>query len=1151
MTPDAAVLNDFEARQRALDPHCSFIVQAPAGSGKTELLTLRFMQLLARVDEPEEILAITFTRKAASEMRTRVIEALSEAECPEPAAPHEKQRRALAQAVRQRDQERNWGLLENPARLEISTIDALCNRLAARMPLMGDILPAANLTDNASELYLEAARNTVSHVEDETLPGYEAALAVLGRMQNRAGTVAERIADMLGKRDQWLPAFADADNSTDAEIAERLDSNLRQAVELRLQGLAERAKALEPDLWKRLLNLAEGARARLSAATQGEDECDHDSSLHQLSLDRAEWEKLPLWQDLARILLIKDGNLRKKVDKRNGFPPEFKQEKANFMDALEQLGSSEHGPAFGEKLADCQDCPLGGYSEEMLQFLGHFIRLLKIAVGELSLVFKERGTLDYSQRALDAQSALDISAGGNLALALDRRIQHIFVDEFQDSSPSQVQLLRQLTGGWSDGDGRTLFAVGDPMQSIYLFRKADVGLFISVRDRGLDTVAPISLVLSSNFRSRAELVDWCNQSFSELFPETEELASGRVGFHPSAASRGHGGAVEFLPVDNDKDDDGLEAESIAAAVARLREEQPQWKIALLLVYRRTLPAIERALRQKNLEVHAPKMHDLKDNPTAQSLLALTRALLHPADRIAWLAVLRAPCCGLALEDLYRLAGGENHGSDPSLLEPIEQLLDDPERLGQLSADGQERIARVWPLLRTALSEQRQQPLDRAVEGLWLGLGGPATCGGPDDFEAAELFLHELREYSAASAAWSLPAFEKRLQWARRSSGSAQAPIEALTIHGAKGLEFDVVILCGLDKSGRPYQGELVEWNTPSALDLRSCLLAPRPDAADDEPIYKFICKLNKEKEENEQARLLYVAMTRARERLLITLPYKSKWDSDGWGAKAPRKNTLLGLLWSKTADPAKACEQHLEQAGDDAGGPSPTHPVNQAQPQLPLKRLPASWRRPPPEVTPLASTGDQMPEQQGKPPFLWAQSEARALGTIVHEALERIADEGAEKWPQARIRGLAALMRTRLVEEGVAEQRLDAGVADALLALERTLADGRGRWLLAGDFEDAHNEYVLDSVENNGSMRQVRIDRTFVADGCRWIVDFKLSRHEGGDLEAFLDEEHERYRNQLEDYAEIWRRRGGDGSREIRLGLYFPLVGGWREWSAA
>ncbi len=1144
MEPDGAVPSDLKARQAALDADRSFIVQAPAGSGKTELLTLRFMRLLAKVDEPEEILAITFTRKAASEMRARVLEALNDLEGSEPAAPHERQRRDLAQAVRQRDRERSWGLLENPARLDISTIDALCSRLAARMPLLGDILPAAELTDDAGELYLEAARNSIAHVEDETLPGYGAALAVLGRMQNRAGTVAERIADMLGRRDQWLPAFV----ATDTDAGERLDDSLRQAVERRLQELAQRAEtALESSLWQRLLGLAEGARLRGADAAPGNPKGDGETSLLQLRPYPAKWKALPLWQALARLLLTKDKNLRRTVNKNSGFSPDVKPEKAAFLDILKELSSSGDGLAFAEKLADCQGCPPDGYGRESLQFLGHFIQLLKVAVGELSLVFRERGTLDHCQRALDAQNALEMPTGGNLALALDRRIRHIFVDEFQDSSPSQVELLRKLTGGWNDGDGRTLFAVGDPMQSIYLFRKAEVGLFASVRDRGLDTVAPASLALSSNFRSRTGLVDNCNQIFSLLFPQAEDLTSGRVGFLPSTASRGPGGDLELLPVATCKRDDGLEAEAVATAAERLCEEQPQWNIALLMEHRRTLPAIERALRSRGLEVHASRMHGLGDNPVAQSLLALTRALLHPADRIAWLAVLRAPHCGLALEDLYHLAGGEDLSSDPSVLEPIEQLLDDPDRLDKISADGRERIARVWPLLRTALSERRQQPLARAVEGLWIGLGGPAACGGADDLEAAELFLRELREYSAASPAWSLPAFEQRLQRARRSSGSAQAPIEALTIHGAKGLEFDAVILCGLDSKGQNYRGQLIEWNTPSALSPQSCLLAPRPEVAADEPIYDFICQLNREKEANEQARLLYVAMTRARERLLITLPYRRDAEA---AVRAPAKNTLLSLLCSKAPDPfMRAREQHADGTGAATKEPPPALAANQTKPRL--RRLPASWRRPAPEVTPLAGTGDDMPEQPIGPQFLWAQSDARALGTVVHEALERIADEGAEKWPGSRIRVLAALTRTRLLEEGVAEQRLDAGVADALKALECTLADRRGRWLLAGDLEDAHSEYSLDSIEKSGRVRQVRIDRTFVADGCRWIVDFKLSRHEGGDLEAFLDEECERYRAQLEGYAEMWRRRGGDGSREIRLGLYFPLIGGWREWPAA
>ena len=127
--------SDAAARAAALDPEASFIVQAPAGSGKTSLLVQRLLTLLARVDEPEQIVAITFTRKAAAEMRVRLLEALGEAHGPEPDSEHERLTRRLAQAVLARDAERGWNLVRNSARLRLQTFDALCAALVRRLPL--------------------------------------------------------------------------------------------------------------------------------------------------------------------------------------------------------------------------------------------------------------------------------------------------------------------------------------------------------------------------------------------------------------------------------------------------------------------------------------------------------------------------------------------------------------------------------------------------------------------------------------------------------------------------------------------------------------------------------------------------------------------------------------------------------------------------------------------------------------------------------------------------------------------------------------------------------------------------------------------------------------------------------------------------------
>ena len=135
---------DADARRQALDPGSSFIVQAPAGSGKTELLTQRFLRLLAIVDDPEEIVALTFTRKAAAEMSARITTALRDAESGDaPESENDCKRLSLATDALRRDRELGWDLLENPQRLRTMTIDAFNGSLVRQMPLLSQMGPLA------------------------------------------------------------------------------------------------------------------------------------------------------------------------------------------------------------------------------------------------------------------------------------------------------------------------------------------------------------------------------------------------------------------------------------------------------------------------------------------------------------------------------------------------------------------------------------------------------------------------------------------------------------------------------------------------------------------------------------------------------------------------------------------------------------------------------------------------------------------------------------------------------------------------------------------------------------------------------------------------------------------------------------------------
>src|SRR5262245_554824 len=189
MTRDA--VPDAEARARAADTTRSFIIQAPAGSGKTELLIQRYLALLAVVEAPEEIVAITFTIKAAGEMRERVLGALDGVRGGEKGdTPHRRRTLELAAAVAERDRREGWRIAENPTRLRVQTIDALCASLARQMPVLSGFSAAAEPVEDASELYLEAARATVALVEsqEEVAPDL---VRLLDHLDNDAARLAE------------------------------------------------------------------------------------------------------------------------------------------------------------------------------------------------------------------------------------------------------------------------------------------------------------------------------------------------------------------------------------------------------------------------------------------------------------------------------------------------------------------------------------------------------------------------------------------------------------------------------------------------------------------------------------------------------------------------------------------------------------------------------------------------------------------------------------------------------------------------------------------------------------------------------------------------------------------------------------------------
>jgi len=1123
--PDTMPAPDQAAREAALSPERSFIVQAPAGSGKTELLIQRYLGLLATVNEPEEIVAITFTRKAAAEMRARVLAALEQAAAgmaPGSASGHERRTQELARAALARDRARGWRIGDSPARLRIQTIDSLCAALTRQMPLLSKFGSRPESVEDAGALYAEAARATVELIEAKD-PAADYLERLLVHLDNDVGRVEELLVEMLRRRDHWLRHVM---------VNER--AGLEGALLAERRAVLDRVRALVPaSVCAELLALANyslGNRgeAPLVAFPRGDD--------------------VQSWVTLADLLLTKGGEWRARVDKRHGFPvgaagKAWKERLATLIAALA-------GERLGSAFADVRRLPPANYTDAQWQVLEAITELLKRAVGQLKLVFQSRGQVDFTEVSQRALLALE-DAGGptELALRLDYQVRHLLIDEFQDTSISQFELVARLTAGWTPDDGRTLFAVGDPMQSIYRFREAEVGLFLKARAQGVGSVVLAPLELSANFRSQAGIVDWVNQAFAQLLPELEDIASGAVAYTGSKAvhPRLPGDAVEIHPlIAGGGESEAAEVARIVAGIAAANAglEQGQ-NVAILVRGRAHLREIVPQLKGAGLAFRAIEIDRLDDRPVVRDLVALTRALAHRGDRLAWLAILRAPWCGLTLADLHALAGEDA----PQLT--LWELMHDPARLAALSADAHLRLERIRPVLAAALGGRQRSSLRDAVEGSWLALGGPACAVSAIDLEDAESYLDHLESKEEAGAIADLEAFEQGLDqlYAPPDMAAGKNAVQIMTIHKAKGLEFDHVIVPGLGRVPPSEGRKLLLWmerpeKTDASMPRRAesganLLLAPIEETgAEGDPTYAWIKQLAAEKAALEDGRLLYVAATRAKQRLHL-LGETRRVDQDGaQTARKPDPRSLLAKLWPVVSGEFQraAATATVATAAEGQG--------NDLVLDQSLRRLASGWSLP--EAPPaLAWTApNETARAQDDIEYSWVGETARHVGSVVHRWLQSIAEDELQGWNAMRIESLRASFDKELAARGVEQAQLAAAVERVARALDAALADPRGLWLL-GPQRDAHNEYRLTAVIE-GERRKLVMDRTFTdQDGRRWIVDYKTGGHEGTNVEGFLDQEQERYRAQLERYAQALAQ-----GEAAMLGLYFPLLAGWREWGA-
>jgi ATP-dependent exoDNAse (exonuclease V) beta subunit len=990
---------DQPERQRALDAERSILVQAPAGSGKTDLLTRRFLRLLAEVEQPGQVVAITFTKAAAAEMRHRILAELEKAAANQTLAraADEFSMEALAQRALNHSRALGWNLLDLPAQLRISTIDSFCRDLAQQLPLLSGLGGGLDIFDQPAELYRRAARQTLRKIDQTGSVLGQAIEDLLLWRDNNWQEMEGLLVEMLSNRDRWMHEFV-LEREPDWEaLRERLERPFANAVRTMLERLGLLLDQI-PGVREEALALA-----RFACAQTG-------GQRHRELAELAEFPSAPLTGSedveearqahvaLANLLLTDGGTFRKAVDKRLGFPADRKREKAQLLELITALGAV---PGLESTLDGVRGLPPARYPEDDWQIVRACFTLLRQAAGELKIVFAEAGAVDYIEVAQIAQQVLTGADGlpTDAALAISDQIRHLLVDEFQDTSRRQHRLLSSLIAAWPERPGRTCFVVGDPMQSIYFFRDADAELFPRVKDNGLEIHEDEPLLfdsvrLSANFRTARPLVERLNEAFAQVFAaddgsgvffssaeparsETDARDSApslelHLGFAPQAPR----GASAEPGADDDRDSAReAQVEEIVALIrshqtsideahqARESGEEKKFRIAVLGRAKKHLAPIAAALRAAAIPFRAVDLEKLAARPEVLDALALAKALLNPQDRVAWLGVLRAPWCGLSLADLHTLAGDSE-----SYARPVPELL--AERLPLLSEEGRPAANRVLQAVAAAHALRAAQPAARVgtwLEQVWILLGGEdcADAAARANLNLLWSRLDRLPGGEEDLLGSALNAALDQLTALPDPAASSDCGVQLMTIHKSKGLEFEVVIVPELQAGGGRGTRRMLSWlerglaEPGDSGEITEFLIAPlQSKGGDSGKAKQWVDRVYHERESQEMRRILYVASTRAREELHLFARPACKKDKDGFWTLAEPSGSLLATAWPALEDEVRGQFEEWKTASESnepeeqsatldsiaAVGESNLLTMNALIRPTLLRRLPADYR---------------------------------------------------------------------------------------------------------------------------------------------------------------------------------------------------------------
>jgi ATP-dependent exoDNAse (exonuclease V) beta subunit len=1176
-----SALPDAEKRSKALNPTGNFHLTAPAGSGKTFLLAARYLRLLGLVSHPQQILALTFTNKAAAEMRERVKACLekakkgSAAENPAEAELLDYALKALA-AHRKLEE-----LLLAGDVLHIRTFHSFCYMIASQAPLEAGIAPGSRLMDeDEQEFFLretinEALQKIASRQEGD--PVRRALMNRLLHLNNSWSALAGEMEDLVKRRGGLLELVQVL--SRDRASA-RLAAGVRSLVETELRALKTGFEAYElGGQWVSFIEETgrEGAQA---------------ASDLPANIPLAKWEDLPLWICMAETFLTQKGDPRTRLGPKSGFYSGFGETK--WCGAIQNLP-----PETAQRLHNIRRFPAHDKPPTDFETLWDIVVLLHAVLEIYAASTTARRVLDYAALELAALRIFDSADPSDLQLILDQQIRHILVDEFQDTSREQWELLKKLCAGWSEGDGRTLFLVGDPKQSIYGFRKAEVKLFMEAANLGL----PIegggkinfeSLVLDTNFRSQPHLIEWCNNVFGNTVMIQPKAEFDEVPFSPARVSPGTTVFPDLAPIElalfaewpcrNSARE--REARWLARKIARrLERDGRDSQIAILLFSRTHLPVYLEALQKERVPVQVKEGLKLAERPEVRSLWQLCRGIVLPHDDLAWAAQLRSPWFSIDFDRIYAISQEE----PPLWIEKI-----------SLFSQHDEEVGLFWQALAGARQHLGHEPLADVVESAWLELNGALTVGskwGSLGLNCCRRFLKMLRDAEQGEPVGTLARFEEILDKAYEpvDPDTATSNVVLSTVHGAKGLEFDSVFIPFLDwdpQSGRKDQPP--PYILERAPDCGDFLLATRPGrlTGDKDPLYVLLRKLRSRRQLGEARRLFYVAATRARHELVMSGLVKQKngkaFSTEaesplGWLSRHYDIDRLCHIdEFSCPVETDRDCADKWKSSVRMSDGffvhvePEPEAVEEIRIETTPTGTAPAEFEREKPVFTVVSPSSLEAPKRdaasgasfisgyaqsaknipslkEGKsnrrsspastqldmstilpgrgpapcPPDIW--------GTLIHSLFAEIGKRGT--LPSAQ-KAAAYIRRLGIVEDASLEV-----ARQALLEVKSCLNDP---WLKAFYHmpgERLRVEWPVECLHEGGVLYSGVIDLAAEIDGKWHLIDFKTSRpREGESVEDFIQSETEAYRPQMLGYREICAKLTGKDVSDVQVFIYWTAI---------